>query len=848
MTPVTRPNRDLTGTANRRVLGNVGVMPSLSRAEAIDRARLITVEHYRLDLDLTDRGEEFTSDTTIRFGCAEPGSQTFVDVKAASVTAVTINGQALDPAVIREGRLPLTDLAADNEVRITARMAYSSDGEGMHRHIDPADGNTYLYAMSFLDAGPRWFASFDQPDLKAPYDITVSCPDSWIVLGNGAAARTGPGRWQLATTRPLSTYFVTLVAGPYHSVTAEHDGIPLGVHARASLAEYLDAEAPEMLDVTRRAFDRYHELFGIRYPFGEYHQVFCPDFNAGAMENPGCVTLRDPYVFRAAATKGERGMRANTIVHEMAHMWFGDLVTMQWWDDLWLNESFAEYMAHRVCGEVTAYDAWTEFGIRRKAWGYVADQAPSTHPVAGNGSADAAAALADFDGISYAKGAAVLKQLAAYLGDEVFFAGLRRHFNEHAYSNAEFADLIAAWAAEGAESIEEWASSWLRTSGLDTLTAFSDQDGIVVTKDAPDTSQRPHAVRVVGYDRGGQRVFEQPVKLSGPTTRLVSGGAAPSLVVADGLDDTWAKVRFGPGGWSELGRMLPVIEDPLARVVGYNAVRDGVTDAEVDPAEALSIVLGAARAEADDVLLADIMTVAITDLAGPFAAVGDRPRRLAAINTVAVDLLLESAPRSDRQLIAARAVIRSSSDVALLRSWLAGRDLPDKLEVDAELRWQLVCRLAALGAFGATDIAEELERDRSTSGRGHAAMAKAIRPAVDAKVEAWALLTEPSQTPTHELYATAEGFFAPGQETVTAPFVERFFSEMPATASHRQGWALARIVLLGYPDSATDRTTLGWATAAIEQRGLESGVRRSLIDATDRLRRAVLSLERYGSR
>ncbi|HEV2885802.1 MAG TPA: M1 family aminopeptidase, partial [Jatrophihabitans sp.] len=321
-------------------------MPSLTRLEATERAALLTVRNYRIALDLTAAGADFDSDTTIEFQAADPAAGTFLDLRASQVLSVLLNDEPLDPAGLVDGRLPLTGLRADNTLRVRARMAYSSDGEGMHRHVDPADGQTYLYAMSFLDAAPRWFACFDQPDLKAAFDIEVHCPPEWSVIGNGAATRVAPGHWQLAGTRPLATYFVTVVAGPYASITAEHDGIALGVHARSSLAPHLQAEAADILGVTRAALDRYHELFGIRYPFGEYHQAFVPDFNAGAMENPGCVTLRDQYIFRSAATRGERSDRASTIAHEMAHQWFGDLVTMRWWDDLWLNESFAEYLAH----------------------------------------------------------------------------------------------------------------------------------------------------------------------------------------------------------------------------------------------------------------------------------------------------------------------------------------------------------------------------------------------------------------------------------------------------------------------------------------------------------------------
>jgi aminopeptidase N len=859
-------------------------VPSLSRIEAEQRAALLDVEQYEIALDLTGT-EGFSSHTTIDFRCRRPGAETFVDVKAVEVVSVTLNGRRLDPGSILDGRLRLPGLAADNRLVLDTRMAYSSDGEGLHRHVDPADGRTYLYAMSFLDAGPRWFASFDQPDLKARYRITVDAPEDWNVIGNGPATRsdTAAGRWVLDVTEPLSTYFVTLVAGPYHCVRAEHDGIVLGVHARASLASELEAEAPEILQVTRASFDRYHELFGIRYPFGEYHQAFVPDFNAGAMENPGCVTLRDQFVFRSTVTEGERGVRANTIAHEMAHMWFGDLVTMRWWDDLWLNESFAEYMAHRVCSEVTGYAAWSEFGISRKAWGYEADQAPSTHPVAGNGSDDAASALADFDGISYAKGASALRQLAAFLGDDIFFGGLRRYFTDHAFGNATFADLMAAWTSAGAEGLDRWAENWLRTSGLDTIAAWPVPDGVEVQIRRPEGTERPHTVHVLGVDRNGATVLDRPVTLTGQHLRLpLESAAGPGselgdpvvLAVADGGDETWAKLRFGPladgaeqssvidsdsdsggsgsgstatsDGWQAVERVLGTLSRPLARVAVINALRDAVRDAELDPAAALRAALLAARSEHDPLVVGALLRWSSQHLAGDFAPAHARAGRLAQVASTATDLLDTAAPASDGQLVAARALIQSSVDAAMLERWLDGTGLPPGLVVDAELRWAIVTRLAVLGAIDAARIDAELAADRSSSGVGHAARSRAALPDPAAKRSAWQLLAESDSTPAYELYATASGFFVAGQESLTDAYVPRFFTELPATASFRQGWALARTVLFGYPHSAAGEATLAMAEAALARADLAPGVRRSLVDGTDSLRRAVRSLARFG--
>ncbi|MBN9618627.1 MAG: aminopeptidase N, partial [Actinobacteria bacterium] len=493
-------------------------MSSLSRETARERAREITVTGYDVALDLTgDSARHFRSVTTIRFESAT-GATTFVDVAPHEIGTARLNGEPLDPAGLDRAtrRLPLRPGAGSNELVVDAVMTYSHDGEGLHRHVDPADGRTYLYAMSFLDAAPRWFACFDQPDLKAPVRLTVDCPPDWVVAGNGPARPLGPGRWEIVSAGPLATYFTTLVAGPYHALREVHDGIPLTLLARQSLAQHLDRDREELFAHTRQALDGLHELFGVRYPWGEYVQAFVPEFNAGAMENPGCVTLRDPLVFRSQVTDAERRDRAMVITHEAAHMWFGDLVTMRWWDDLWLNESFAEYLGYRVVGD----RGWVSFGARRKSWGYAADRRPSTHPVAGNGAADAASALTEFDGISYAKGASVLRQLAAHLGDDLFLAGLRAYIVGHAGGNAELADLLAAWRAAGA-----------RDPGYDTLHADGDQ----LRRETPNGAGRPHAIAVTAYGADGTALATRPVAVTADRTAL-DLPAAP-LVLPDSGDE-----------------------------------------------------------------------------------------------------------------------------------------------------------------------------------------------------------------------------------------------------------------------------------------------------------------------
>ena len=817
---------------------------SLTRVEAEVRAAVLAVESVQVTLDLAGGdGATFGSRAVIRFSSTADTS--FADFAGEELVSAVLNGRALDPATWERARIPLTGLEAENVLEVEGVMAYSSDGEGLHRHVDPADGRTYLYAMSFLDAAPRWFACFDQPDLKARYTFDVSAPEEWTVLGNGPAVRGTDGRWRITPLQPLSTYFTTLVAGPYASVLAEHDGIRLGLHTRASLRAELEAQAGDMLAVTAASFDYFHRLFGVRYPFGEYHQAFVPDFNAGAMENPGCVTFRDAYLPRGRVTRTERGGRAGTIAHELAHQWFGDLVTMRWWDDLWLNESFAEYLAHRCVSDSTEYALWPEFGIIRKDWGSVADQSPSTHPVAGNAAPDAAAALQNFDGISYAKGASVLRQLAAHVGDEVFLRGLRDYIGRHAYGNATFADLLEAWTRAGAQDLPTWAGAWLSTTGMDTLDVEHDDAGVrVVATAAGAEPVRPHTVQVGLVDEAGTLTVLDPVDVGAEPSAVVPVASVAVLVTPDATDLTWAKLRFGPDGWQRVLTALPGLADDTAAVPVWNAVRDAVRDATLDPAFALEIVEAALPSAPADIVVHSVLGFALDQLAGAYAPVDERAERAARVGRVAWAVLEAAGPGTDRQLVAFRRAVRSEPDADRLRAWYAGRDLPEGVEMDAELVWSVVERWSALQT--GTDLLDEaLARDPSASGQVHAARARARRPDPVAKETAWRLLVEPSSVGAYELYATGEGFWDAGQTELTAPYVARYFAEIGATATFREGWALGEVVTQAFPRTAVSPEAVALAEDALRG-GLAAQVHRAVTDGTDRLRRAVESIRRWG--
>ncbi|TWD84152.1 aminopeptidase N [Kribbella amoyensis] len=810
-------------------------MPSLTVDGARTRAAALSVQSYDVDLDLTRGERTFGSTTRIAF-TASTGS-TWLDVKPDELVSVTLNGAPVDVAGLSDGRLELTGLAATNELVVEASMLYSHDGEGLHRSVDAADGLTYLYAMSFLDAAPRIFACFDQPDLKAPYRMTVTAPPEWVVLGNGAATQVAPGRWELAETKPLSTYFVTLVAGPYHQILGEHDGIPLGLVARQSLKEALDREAADIFEVTGQAFDEFHRLFGYRYPFGEYHQAFVPEFNAGAMENPGCVTFRDSMVFRSAATDGERSNRARTIVHEMAHQWFGDTVTMQWWNDLWLNESFAEYMAHRVATAATKYaDNWIDFAFLRKWWGLQADQRSSTHPIAADAVKDALASLDDFDGISYAKGAAVLKQLAAYLGDDVFLAGVRAHITSNEFGNATFADLVAKWTEAGAVGLDDWAQNWLRTPGVDTISVVRTGIGIVLRRTAPTQypAIRPHQLTVGGYDESGRGVTV-PVLLDADEVS-VDLDPALAVIIPDAGDDTWAKIRLDADSLARLPEVLPKIEDGVTRAVVLNSLRDAAADAELDPKLAFEVVLAALPTETSDIAVSAMVGWVHTRLLGIYLTYEPYRTRLAEVLTAKLGT---TEAGSSLQLMVARSVIQTTADADLLRGWLDGTGVPAGLTVDADLRWQITLHLAELGAIGDAEIDAELARDTSSEGVVHATRCRAAVPTVEAKERAWSLIMTDAELSNYELYAACEGFWWPAQTDLTAPYVDRFFAEIAGTEKFRTGWVVARAALQSFPVYAIDERVAGLAAQLVADESVSAGIRRSVGDAADDLRRAL---------
>lgn len=842
----------------------MGDVPSLTMAEARQRAELLRVQAYELDVDLTGASgaDRFRSTTVIRFA-ANADTATFVEVRPGRLESARLNGAELDPESLVDGRLPLTGLREQNELTVIAEFGYSRSSAGMHRFVDPADGNTYVYAQPSIAEAPGFMACFDQPDLKAPVRLRVTADPQWWVRSNGAGSLTDEGVWEFAPTAPLATYLITLAAGPYHGFQAEHDGIPLGLFARASLAERLSQQAGELFELTAACLDRYHRLFGVRYPFEKYDQVFAPEFSWGAMEFPGCVLIRDELVFRGSATDAERQRRAVLVAHEMAHMWFGNLVTMRWWDDLWLNESFADYLGWRVVSEATQWrHAWAGYGIGRKVWGSAADQRPTTHPVAATEVPDTDAALSNFDGISYAKGSAVLRQLVAWVGEEPFWTGLRRYFDAHRFGNATLADLLRSLSEASGQDLSGWADQWLRRSGVDLLwpEAVTDTDGhyqqvLLHREPADPEAARPHRLWVAAYREDGDTLLRRDRALvdleptNGRTAVTGLTGAPAGLLVINDGDLTYAKTRLEPPAVEALAVTLPRVADPVARVLLWRSAWDACRDAQLPAGRLLAVAVAALRAEPESAVFEAILETSAGVVADIYLPPPERPVARAALAQACQSVLAGAESGSSLQLAAARGLIRCAgpADVERLEAWLAGEDVPEGLPVDADMRWAALERLVVLDAAGSERIAAEQARDPSERGAQAAIRCRASRPEPAAKAEAWKLIMTDAAASNRMLVAAAEGFWRPEQEELTSPYVRRFFAEIGATSAWRSGQLLPTVATAAFPRYAVDPATLAAAGRALESGGLHPLLHRALADATDDLRRAYRARSLAGS-
>ena len=821
---------------------------NLTRSEAAERSNLIADAHYVIDLDLAEGGDlehrTFSSVTTVTFTATETGS-TFIDLRAEEISTVELDGEDILPTAVPgdgEGRydetqgLQLTELSAGrHELTVVAESLYSTTGEGLHRFQDPVDNEVYMYTQFEAADAKRVFACFDQPDIKATYDVAVHTPQNWTVVTNNTVdttttggERTGETTHRAVVDYPLSTYLIAFCVGPWHHVTDEWTGsltptaetaevtdsrlipggeitVPLGIFVRQSLAEYLDADV--IFDVTKRGFDYYAENFGVAYPFYKYDQVFCPEYNMGAMENAGCVTIRDEYVFRSAASHYEYERRADTILHELAHMWFGDLVTMQWWDDLWLNESFATWSSAMAQTHATEYEtAWVTFANKEKAWAYSQDQLPSTHPVF-SGANDLVEVDANFDGITYAKGASLLKQLAAYVGLEPFFAGIRAHFVNHAFANATFDDLLGALEKASGRDLSDWASQWLKTTGINTLGAdpviTTAADGAEIYSDFAVTQSgaqpgedetRTHRLAVGLYDLDGQDVsLRRRVELdvAGASTDVpdLVGERTADLVLINDDDLTYGFIALDQVSLSTAVEHIAGITDPMARSLIWSATWQMTRNAKMRARDFVALVVRGAWAETQLGVLEQILAQAIgavENYSDPAWRETGRAQLLAGFR--------DGAERTEGQ--ARLAFVRAYANAAQnseSTEWIRGllgldgdttdttgaADLLPGFTVDQDLRWRLITALVGATGNGADIPADEAAQiidkeeaaDHSSSGRMNAVRARVARPDVETKRTAWDEVTlHGADMSNLTLRYTMAGLTHVGQDALLAPF------------------------------------------------------------------------------
>ncbi|MGB9376863.1 MAG: aminopeptidase N [Mycobacteriales bacterium] len=830
-------------------------MPHLTRAEAVRRKELLAVTSYHVELDLTRGPEVFGSRTTVHFSCAEPGQSSFAELISRDIRSMRLGDRELDPSsTVEQNRITLDDLGADNVLTVEADCIYSRTGEGLHRFTDPADGEVYTYSQSFLNDAQRIFACFDQPDLKAPFTLRVHAPEDWTVLSNAAGVQVAQGLWEFPETPPLATYLTAVVGGPYHSVSQQHGDITLGLHCRRSMAEHLEPD--ELFELTRQCFDYQERLFDSPYPFGpSYDQVFVPEFNAGAMENAGCVTFRDEFLYRSRATKAARQQRAMIIAHEMAHMWFGDLVTLRWWDDIWLNESFATYIGFLTAAEATRFTgAWTEFVTKDKAFGYRQDQLPTTHPISSE-APDTASALLNFDGISYAKGASVLKQLVAWVGFEQFMAGVRDYFDRHAHGNTSLTDLLSALERTSGRDLRSWSAQWLQTAGVNTLRAdtSTDADGnytaVAIEQRAPAAHPmlRPHRVSIGLYDSSGPKLVRRErieLDVVGARTPVpeLTGLPAADLLLLNDEDLTWAKLRLDPGSTDTMfdGGIMR-LEDSLTRALLWGSAWDMTVDAELSPGDYLRLVLDGLPAETETNLIEQLLKQARRAI-DAFSGSDVRDERLRALNRSCRTAMDAARPGGDLQLSFARGYVDSAlhdGDVGALRAWLDGSDAPTGLPIDADLRWRIVRRLAALGVLSTADIDGEYARDTTSAGALSAATARASLPTAEAKEAAWSALVESDALSNHLVAATADGFWQREHTELGRPFVERYFAQMPDIWRRRTPQIAVTLTSRLYPGLLVEPPILQRTDQALSAADLDAGLRRGWLEQQADLARAV---------
>ncbi|MBF0672874.1 MAG: aminopeptidase N [Salinibacterium sp.] len=839
---------------------------NLTRLEAQERSALLSVESYDVALDLTTGDETFRSTTTIAF-TAEAGASTFIDAITRTVHSITLNGEQVDVSAADGMRIQLESLAERNELTIVADMEYTNTGEGLHRFVDPVDGEVYLYSQFEVPDSRRVFPVFEQPDLKAEFSFTVTAPARWQVVSNSPTPEPEidgeVGTWRFAPTPRISSYITAIVAGPYDVVRSEltsRDGrtIPLGVFCRKSLSEYLDADY--IFDITRKGFEYYEEQFDYAYPFEKYDQLFVPEFNAGAMENAGCVTFTETYVFRSKVTDAIKERRVVTILHELAHMWFGDLVTMKWWNDLWLNESFAEWASTISTAEATEWtEAWTTFQAMEKSWAYRQDQLPSTHPVVATIN-DLEDVQVNFDGITYAKGGSVLKQLVAWVGREAFFSGVGAYFKKHAWGNTELVDLLTELEATSGRDLSTWSKLWLETAGVNTLRPEIETDAegsitsFAVAQTAPEDypTIRPHRLAIGFYDHDADgaltRSHRVEIDVDGERTDVAElvGMQRPALVLINDDDLAYAKIRLDDASLETAIENLSRISDPLARALVWGSAWDSTRDGETKASDYVRLVLGNIASETESTTIRTTLTQLMTT-ARMYVDPATRTETIEKVGTELWALAQQAEAGSDAQFQFVKffAAIASTQDHAeVLRGLRDGEITLEGLEIDTDLSWELLEGLVLNGAAGEGEIVAALEKDNTANGQQAAARARATIPTAEAKLAAFSSIVDSDTVPNMIVRHTGMGVQHVNDPSSLEPLVERYFSSL-LTLWESRSYGIASALIVGlYPAPLASQELVAATRRWLDANQEIPALRRLVVENLDGVERALRVQER----
>ncbi|MDR2620494.1 MAG: aminopeptidase N [Propionibacteriaceae bacterium] len=850
---------------------------NITRSEAQGRAALLATDSYTVKVDLTggvpegaNAAEQFVSTSTVQFAANDTGD-TWVDLIADGVLAASLDGVELAPDSFQNSRLPLHVTAGAHELTVTALCRYSHTGEGLHRFVDPTDQRIYLYSQFETADARRMYACFEQPDLKATFQLTVIAPVGWQVISNSRAPEPEiadeQAVWRFAPTGRIATYLSALVAGDYYvepgTVASVKGEIPAALVCRQSMRAYLDSA--KIRETTARGFAVYEAAFGVPYPFDSYDQVFAPEYNMGAMENAGCVTLRDEYLFRSKVTAAQYEARDNTILHELAHMWFGDLVTMRWWDDLWLNESFAEWASHycqqQIVAQYGGINPWVGFAGGRKTWAFTADQLPTTHPVAAD-MVDLDTVEQSFDGITYAKGASVLRQLVAHVGEQQFLTGVHAYLEAHGWQNATFADLIAALQQASGSDLGGFAADWLESAGMNTLIPqlSVDESGVITDFQVRQLARpehprlRHHHLSIGFYNR----VDGQIVRTGGlddavvhdevtPIAALV-GQPRPLIALLNARDETFAKIRLDADSLQAAVAGIAQFTDPLARAVIMTSVWDSWRDAELGSRDFLESVLATVTAETDMAALQARLNNTLLAAAG-YSDVKYRAANRSYLVSQLATLLLHAEPGSDKQLSIADALIRAiatPAGVAVLQAWLDGQEVPEGLTLDVDRRWLVLTTLAACNALEPERLAAMEAEDVTINGVERAAGVRAALPTPEAKAEAWRLLTEAADVPNGTARQIALNFMRHSQEDVLAPYADKYLALVEAISGRvgffadRGNWLTDLLLTQLWPEPLADAAYLERVAERLDaEPKLTEAVRRTINANVDGSRRKL---------